>query len=139
MRAITSLAVSLLLALGAAGCSNSTTSPTTTTTTPTSPFTVTFASALAQGGSTTRTFVTSTSGTIKLTLASLGTGAQKAGIGVGITTTAAPCSLAQSVITLPGSSPQISLPADQGTYCVQIFDVGTLVDDTPFSLTVEYP
>ena len=140
MRAITSLAASLLLVLGVTACSKSTTSPsTTTTTTATSPTTMTFASQLAFRGNTSRAFIVSTAGTIKVTLATLGNGTVKVGLGIGVPTTAAPCSLTQSVVTASGSTPQIAANADAGVYCVQVFDTGGLAEDTPFSITVEHP
>ena len=141
MRAITSLAASLLLVFGAVACSkNTVTSPsTTTTTTATSPSTMTFASQLALRGSTSRTFTMASAGAVKVTLLTLGNGTVKAGLGIGVPTTGAPCSLAQSVVTVSGSAPQITTTADAGTYCVQLFDTGGLTEDTPFSLTVEHP
>jgi hypothetical protein len=137
MKAITVLAVSSLLALGGAACSGTTTSPSTTAAASTT--TQTFASVLAVHGSTTRTFVMKNAGDVKLTLATLGNGSVLAGIGVGLPATGAPCSLSQSAVTGPGSSPQIVTWADTGTYCVQVFDAGILTEDTAFSLTIEHP
>lgn len=143
MRAFTSLAVSLMLAVSAAGCnSGTTTSPSTTsttTTTTTSPATDTFVSQLPLHGSATRSFKMSSAGVVNVTLTALGSGTLTAGLGVGVTTAGAPCSLAQSAITGPGTSPQVVTTADAGTYCVQIFDAGSLTEDTAFSITVEHP
>ena len=127
-----------VLALAAAGCGGdaaTTTSPTTTT--PTA-VTDTFVSSIAVGGSAARTFVTSSSGAVKVTLATLGNGSGAVGLGIGVPATSAPCSLAQSVVTGPGSAPQIVTTADAGTYCVQLFDAGRLAGDTAFTLTVEH-
>lgn len=140
MKAIISFAASLLLVCGAAACSKTVTSPsTTTTTTATSPTTMTFASQLALRGSTSRAFAMSTAGTVKVTLATMGNGTVKAGLGIGVPTTAAPCSLTLSVVTVSGSAPQITTTADAGVYCVQVFDTGSLAEDTPFSIIVEHP
>jgi hypothetical protein len=100
---------------------------------------MTFASQLAVRGSTTRSFTMSAAGTVKLTLSTLGNGSAVAGIGIGVGATGAPCSLAQSVVTGPGSEPQVVASADAGTYCVEVYDTGTLLEDTPFSLAVEHP
>jgi hypothetical protein len=81
----------------------------------------------------------STAGTIRLTLTTLGNGTVRAGIGVGVAATGAPCSLAQSTVTGPGSEPQVVTSADAGSYCVQVYDPGSLSEDTAFSLTVEHP
>ena len=51
----------------------------------------------------------------------------------------APCSLAQSIVTGPATSPQLVTSADAGTYCIQVYDAGMLTEDTAFSLTVEHP
>lgn len=127
-----------VLALAAAGCGNdsaTTTSPTTTTPTATVD---TFVSSLAVRGSAARTFITSSSGTVKLTLSTLGNGSTTVGLGVGVPATSAPCSLAQSIETGPGSAPQLVTSADAGVYCVQLFDVGRLTGDTAFTLTIEH-
>ncbi|MGC4084879.1 MAG: hypothetical protein QM736_22890 [Vicinamibacterales bacterium] len=126
-----------LLTLAAAGCGDSTTSPSTST--PTSPVTETFISVLAYRGSTSRAFVVSTAGTIKVTLATLGNGTATAGLAIGLPATSAPCSPALSLVTGPSGDPQIVTSADAGTYCVQVFDNGSLTADTPFTLTVEHP
>lgn len=135
MRPIISFGAALLLALGAAGCNSDTTTSASTTTTVTD----TFSSALAFRGSATRSFRMGTAGTVTIALTSFGNGAQRVGLGVGITATSAPCSLAQSVITAASTTPQIVTTADAGTYCVQLYDTGTLTDDTSFTLTVQHP
>jgi hypothetical protein len=139
MRPITSLVVSLLLAVAVAGCNNSTTTVSPTVTTSASPATITFTSQLAVRGSATRSFTMSTAGTVKVTLATLGNGSLSAGLGVGVPVTGTPCSLAQSLVTGPGDSPQVVTTADAGTYCVQLYDAGSLTEDTAFSITIEHP
>ena len=122
----------------AAACSNSgtTTSPSTTST---SPVTLTFASEVAVRGTASRAFTMTTGGTVKVTLTTFGNGTIPAGVGVGVPASGAPCSVAQSVITSPGDSPQIVTSADAGTYCAEVFDTGLLIQDTPFSLVIEHP
>lgn len=139
MPRITACIAALVIALGASACSNDSSATTTspTTTTPTAA-TDTFVSTVAVRGSAARTFTTSASGTVKVTLATLGNGSATVGLGIGVPATAAPCSLAQSVVTGPGSAPQIATSADAGVYCVQLFDAGQLTEDTAFTLTVEH-
>ena len=122
----------------AAACSNSgtTTSPSTTST---SPVTLTFASEVAVRGTASRAFTMTTGGTVKVTLTTFGNGTIPAGVGIGVPASGAPCSVAQSVITSPGDSPQIVTSADAGTYCAEVFDTGLLIQDTPFSLVIEHP
>lgn len=136
MKTFIPFATALCLSLAGAACSKSdtTTSPTTT-----SPTTMTFASQVSVKGGTARSFTMTTAGTVKVRLATLGNGSLVAGLGIGLPATAAPCSLAQSIITGPSTSPQIITTADAGTYCVQVFDSGTLTADTEFSVTVEHP
>lgn len=137
MKTFIGIAGALCLALAAAGCSknDTTTSPSTTT----SPTTMTFASQVSVKGGTARTFTMSSAGTVKVTLVTLGNGTVRAGLGLGIPATSAPCSLAYSLVTGPSSTPQIVTSADAGTYCVQVYDSGTLTSDTEFSVTVEHP
>lgn len=138
MRAIGASTLCVLLALSAAACSNdSTTSPSTTTTT--SPVTDSFASLLAVGGATTRTFAVSTAGTVKITLSTLSNANARVGVSLGLPATGAPCSPSISVITGPGSAPQVQTAVSAGTYCAQVFDTGTLKEDTAFTLTIEHP
>lgn len=128
--------IAALLACLAVGCGDtgSVTAPSTTT----SPVTTTFASALAYRGAASRAITTSTAGAVKVTLTSFGDGSTVVGLGVGIPATSA-CTLSRSIVTLPGSEPQLVVAADAGAYCVQLFDVGALTADTAFSLTIEYP
>jgi len=101
--------------------------------------TVTFASEVAVRGSASRAFTLTTGGTVKVTLTTFGNGSLAAGVGIGVPASGAPCSLAESVITTPGDAPQIVTSADAGTYCAQVFDAGSLAEDTPFSLVIEHP
>lgn len=138
MNAFTRLFAVLFVAVCAASCGDDTaTTPTSSSTT--SPTTITFTSHLSVNGSTTRAFTTSAAGTIRLTLSSLGNGSQVAGVGIGVPATSAPCSLAVSTVTGPGSNAQVVTSADAGTYCVQVYDTGRLTGDLEFSLKIEYP
>jgi len=137
MKTFIGIAGALCLAVAAAACSKDTTTSASSTTT--SPTTMTFASQVSVKGGTARAFTMTTAGTVRVTLATLGNGTVVAGLGLGIPATAAPCSLAYSVVTGPSSTPQIVTTADAGTYCVQVYDNGTLASDTEFSVTIEHP
>jgi hypothetical protein len=39
----------------------------------------------------------------------------------------------------PGTTPQINTQADAGQYCVQVYDLGTLIDPSGFALKIEHP
>ena len=107
----------------------------------TGPFTETFESRLGIQGAATRSFTVQDAGTISVTLTSIGPPATvEVGVGVGIPNgSGAGCNMARSVVTGASGSPQLSVAADGGAYCVRIFDVGNLTGDVSFSLTVLHP
>lgn len=131
-------AVALASSLTLAGCDEDT--PTTPTDTPTTT-TVSFASNLAQGGASTRSFAVTRSGTVSATLLSVGGSTTlKVGLGIGIPLgDGSGCVLSRSVETVAGTTAQLELSVDTGTYCLQIYDPGTLTAVVPFSITLVYP
>ena len=130
--------VAMASLLPLAGCGDDT--PTTPTETPTTT-TVTFASHLAVGGSSTRSFEAPRSGTVSDPLISAGpTTSLRVGLGIGIPlTNGAGCVLSRSVEATPSTTAQLDLTVDAGNYCVQIYDPGTLTTVVPFSINVIYP
>ena len=75
-------------------------------------------------------------------VAALGRNADRTmvGLGVGIPQGAlASCTLATSITTAASSTPQFNVPVDTGSYCVTVYDVGTLTDTITFDLTIVYP
>ena len=122
------------LALVASACGGNTPASPTTTTAPTSE---TWASVLAPGGTSSRSFTVNTSGTINITMTSAGA---TVGLGVGLPrVTGGGCRIGVQVITGPGPNPQISTPAEAGQYCVQVFDTGTLTDPIPVNVKIDHP
>jgi hypothetical protein len=105
------------------------------------PFTEVFTSQLGVRGTATRSFTVNEPGTVSLTLTSIGPPATLAvGVGVGIPNgNGAGCNLTQSVVAGASSSPQITITADGGAYCVRVFDVGNLTGDVTFSVSVLHP
>jgi hypothetical protein len=102
---------------------------------------VTFASTLPKGGSVTKTVTLSTEGTIDITLKSLGSQPTAVvGLGIGVVPTdSSNCTLTRIVPTKPGSSPQLSVKVDAGSYCAGLIDIGNLTDNTAFSMTLSHP
>jgi hypothetical protein len=100
----------------------------------------TFASFLAIGGSTAHTFPVSQSGTLVITLTSV-TPSSVVGLGIGIPgASTSTCILSSSVNATAGSTPPITVPVDAGTYCVEVYDAGTLTaPGASFSLTIAHP
>ena len=131
-------AVVLASSLTLAGCDDD--PPTKPTETPTTT-TITFASNLAVGGASTRSFAVTRTGTVSVTLLNAGNSTTlKVGLGVGIPLgDGTGCVLSRSVETTAGTTAQLELTVDTGTYCVQIYDPGTLTAVVPFSISLVYP
>ena len=131
-------AVALASSLALAGCDDKT--PTTPTETPTTT-TITFASNLAVGGASTRSFVVTRAGVVSVTLTNADNSTTlRVGLGVGIPLgDGSGCVLSRSVETVAGATAQLELTVDTGTYCVQIYDPGTLTAVVPFSISLVYP
>ena len=105
------------------------------------PFTDVFTSQLGIRGTATRSFTVNAPGTVSLTLTSIGPPSTLAvGVGVGIPNgSGAGCNLTKSVVAGASSSPQLTITADGGAYCVRVFDVGNLTGDVTFSVSVLHP
>jgi len=123
------------------GCDNG---PTVTTdpvapVLPSTPITETFSSQLSVGGSSLRSFTTQLSGSATVTLVSAGPPSNVSlgfGIGVPDATTAA-CYLARSVVAPAGAT--FTMAVDRDTYCVKVYDPGTLTAATTFSVKIVRP
>jgi hypothetical protein len=126
----------IALALAACGNDATATSPTAT-----SPVTETFTGQVIAGGSASHAFTAASAGTVSLTLASLGPPTDLVvGFGVGIPqANGASCLLSQSVQTGASTLPQITTQVDAGTYCVRLYDLGTLKSPTAFTVTIVRP
>jgi hypothetical protein len=105
------------------------------------PVTETFENQFGIQGTATRSFVVSETGTVSVTLTAAGPPAGVAlGVGIGIPrATGSGCSLSRAVTATAASAPQLMVTAEPGTYCVQVFDVGTLTGDVAFSVSVLHP
>lgn len=124
------------LTMAAAACGNGT-STATAPSTPATPSAETWSSTLAPRGTSSRSFTVTAAGTIGVTLLSAET---TIGVGVGLPrVSGGGCRLGVAVSTGGGSAPQISVPADVGQYCVQVYDLGTLTDPVSFSLKIDHP
>jgi hypothetical protein len=137
---VTRWAFRLVAALGAAcaaACGGTTaTSPTTAVST--SPTTETFSSMLTTGGASAHTFTITQSGTITVTLTSVDP-AVAVGVGIGIAGGAPACSLSKSSLLESGATVRIAVTSDPGTYCAEVYDPGTVVDQVMFSMSIEHP
>ena len=105
-----------------------------------SPGVQSFGSSLAVQGASARVFTASQSGTISLTLQSLGGDVGSVGLGLGIPRSdGAGCLLTRSVTASPGGAPQLSAQVAPGTYCAKVFDAGTLTRPVTFVLQIVFP
>lgn len=131
-------ALAVVLLAGLAACSNDTSTPVSPTSVP--PLNFTYATIFTANGSVTRTFEMISPGTVTMTLTSV-TPDVPLGLGVGIPTVGASsgCSLTRSLVTRAGGSPQITIPAEPGLWCVRVWDPGTVTTDrVSFSLSVQH-
>lgn len=133
--------IALLITPLTAACDNGPVAPTPTTTAPvvTSPVTETFATQLAVGGSSSRTFTAAKAGTATVTLTSVGSSSTlKVGFGVGIPDSAgSACFFTKSAETAAGA--QLSVSVDPGVYCVRVYDIGALTSTINFTVTIVRP
>lgn len=129
-----------VLALGATACDDLRTYPTEPTETAASPEDA-FTTHLLPGGSATRAFTMTARGTISLTLSATTPANVTLGLGVGIPqANGAGCLLNSSVETTAGSTPQLTVTTESGTYCAKVYDVGHLTTTpVPFTLLFSRP
>jgi hypothetical protein len=106
-----------------------------------SPVTVVYESQLYPRGAASRTLAVAQSGTVILTLTSVRPDQGiELGVGLGIPRAdGGGCHLSQSVSAVSGSATQLSANVDAGTYCVKIFDLGTLANEVSFAITIVHP
>lgn len=105
----------------------------------TTPKTETFSGTLTPQGSSVFTFTVSKSGQVSLTLTSVApTATTPLGLGIG-TPNGTACTMSSSTPNaVAGSSAQISVNESPGTYCVRVFDSGTLSATVTFTVTVAH-
>ncbi|MCC7186855.1 MAG: hypothetical protein IT185_11475 [Acidobacteria bacterium] len=133
------IAAVLATSLVAAGCDDDETP--TTPTTPANTASVTWSTNLAQNGQTSRSFTTTRSGTVSLNLQAFAASTTlKAGLGIGIPLAdGSGCVLSRSVETAAGSTAQLELTVDAGSYCVQVYDPGSVTGVASFTVFLVYP
>jgi hypothetical protein len=138
-RSLMAIGLALLVLVG--GCTGDS-GTTTTTPAPTGPFTDIFTSIIYPGDVVTHSFAVTATGTVTVTLTNAGPPATVVmGLGIGVPNPAGPgCSLTTAVNTSAGSTPQITTTANNGFYCIAIFDVGNNIPEgESFSITIVHP
>jgi hypothetical protein len=121
-----------------AGCDDASTA---TSPTATSPVTETFSGQFIPGGSAARAFTAASSGTVSITLTQIGPPADVVvGLGIGIPqSNGSGCLLTQTIAASASATPQITVAVDAGTYCVRVYDTGSLVTQVAFIVTIVRP
>lgn len=126
------LVLSTGILVGAAGCTDTPTTPTEVAGSPVD----SFSSLLTPGGTASRSYVMATPGTLSARLSATTPDGVILGLGIGIPRGGgAGCSLTVSVQTAAGPTAQVSIATDAGTYCIQLYDLGTLTEPLPFTLS----
>lgn len=103
--------------------------PTTTATT------ATFQSMVGPQGFAVHQFNLATSGTLTLSMTSAGDGTPVIGLAAGVWDGLA-CRLTTSLQTAASADPQITAAVDAGSYCLRVADLGTLINQIGFSITI---
>lgn len=98
-----------------------------------------FASQVVPGGSASRDFTLTTAGTVGVTLKTTTPAGVALGLGMGIPRSNGTCALATAVQATAGSTAQLSMPVDTGTFCVKVYDLGTLSAPVAFTLGLSRP
>jgi len=101
----------------------------------------TLTSMLPMGSVVSRAFDVGMAGPINVTLTSSAPPPNVAvGLGLGVPKgDNSGCYVNTTLITSPSAAPQISLPVEPGSYCVRVFDPGTLTAVVRFTTTAEHP
>ena len=137
--------VALALSVLACGSSNSTATTPTTPTTVTSPTTgETFSGILNPNSASAYSYTQALTGPVNVTLASLMTGplgpavATPLGVGTG-TPTDTDCAVSSSLVLTPSLNAQITTSTvSPGTYCVRIFDTGSMTVPLYFAIRIAH-
>jgi hypothetical protein len=130
--------------LAGAACSESPTAPTTTTETAATVTAAQFVGSLGTGASRFYSFTASRSGTVTATLASATVppfnAAANVALGIGIGRPAGTaCPTVTSLTTEAGLTTQLQHGVDQGVYCINVYDPGTLLASVNFVVRFSYP
>jgi hypothetical protein len=127
-----------LLLVAATACGGSTTTGPSGQVTP--PTVDVFTGTLAPGGLNVHPFtVARNNGTLEVTLTRVSTANLQIGLGVGTPSgTACTFLTGASLRTGASTTPQLSGTSDAGSFCIGVFDVGTLTEAVTYSVTISH-
>lgn len=129
------IAATCWLALTAAACEEAAiTSPSETTVDVNS-----FSSVIYPGSTASRDFTLTSSGIVAVTLTTTLPSGVALGLGFGIPRSSGSCALSAGVHAVAGSVAQIAISAEAATYCVKVYDPGTVTEPTTFTIVISRP
>lgn len=131
------IALIMMLTALSAGCETTIFSPTPVA--DTAKLLKEFSSQLLPRGTASRDFDVTTPGPIAITLQSTTPDGVVIGVGIGIPRANGSCALSNAVETAAGTTAQITLTADSGSYCARVYDLGTLTAPLPFTISISRP
>jgi hypothetical protein len=138
LRPVTGAAVLLTLVVSTYGCGLPLGSASPTN--PSSGTTETFSGSLGQRDTKLYTFTVSQAGTVTITLTSLGPAPVAVGLGIGTPNGTTSCTLISAIPSATaGTTPQLTVTENPGSYCVDIYDAGNLTGASTFSITIVHP
>ena len=128
-----------VLLIGGIACENTLAEPTESEPETATAVTETFSNTVLKGGATSRSFTTTASGMITITLTSLSQEMALVGLALGLSDeVTGTCSRTYSIVTQLYSARALSTTADKGRYCVVVYDVGELTDSATFTVVVTH-
>ena len=136
-----SVAIAIAIVAAAASGACNLLSDITSPSSPTAPAasTETFSGTVSVQGTSRSTFTTTQAGTVNVTLATMSPGVAM-GLGIGTPNGTTACTLTSSnTSALAGSTPQLTVTEQPGSYCVSVYDVGNLTGNATFTVTVAHP
>ena len=129
------LVATLLALLAASACGDN--AATTTPSSVSSPTTVNWTGLLGSRGAASRTFTASQSGSVSITL---DTSPVPLGLGIGVpASSTSGCRPSSTMVAVAGAAAALTTRVEQGSYCVMVFDSGSIPDQIAFAVTFVYP
>jgi len=134
------------LLAGAFAWSGCTSPPSTTPTTPSGPTTENYQGLIVPNGFVAHDFAAADTGPVTVTFTVMSPSIPMGfGLGTPPVVPGPGCNLTRSMVTTAGSAAQLSVTADAGLYCVELYDVGNLVGAVGpkgqggFTITIVHP
>lgn len=96
-----------------------------------------FSTNMYPGGTATRTFTVGSQSDVNISLSQINPPASLS-FGMGVTKDLSECRFIQQTTTVRGSTGNLTVRADPGTYCVRVFDPGNLAERVTFTMSIQH-